>query len=87
MIWRTVSGWARQPISELGRQQNGLVRPLWSRPINRRGIHSSVPTDDEEGQELLDTGIPVSDEEDLGVSIVKCRYPNGPLQRLHSTSS
>jgi hypothetical protein len=80
VIKRTLSGWAKPPANELGRQQNGFARTLRSRPINRRGVYSSVSTDDEEeGEEPLDTGISVSDEEGLDVGIVERRRPNGPF--------
>lgn len=80
MIRRTLSGWAKRPTNELGRQQNRFARAPPSRPINRRGFHSSVSTDDEEeGEELLDSGISVSDEEGLDVGIVERRRPNGPF--------
>jgi hypothetical protein len=80
VIRRTLSGWARRPTNELGRQRNGFARASRSRPINRRGVHSSVSTDDdEEGEELLDIGISVSDEEGLDVGIVERRRPNGPF--------
>jgi hypothetical protein len=69
-----------RPTNELGRQQNGFARALRSRPVNRRGVQSSVSTDDEEeGEELLDSGISVSDEEGLDVGIVERRRPNGPF--------
>ena len=80
VIRRTLSGWAKRPTNELGRQQNGFPRSLRSRPINLRGVHSSVSTDDEEeGEELLDNGISVSDEEGLDIGIVERRRPNGPF--------
>lgn len=80
VIRRTLSGWAKRPTNELGRQENGFARAPRSRPINRRGIHSSVSTDDEEeGEEPLDSGISVSDEEGLDVGIVERRRPNGPF--------
>lgn len=79
VIRRTLSGWAKQPTNELGRQQNGSARTLRSRPINRRGFHSSVSTDDEEEGELLGHGISVSDDEGLDVGIVERRRPNGPF--------
>jgi hypothetical protein len=80
VIRRTLSGWAKRPANELGRQQNGFARAPRSRPINRRGVQSSVSTDDEdEGEELLDSGISVSDEEGLDVGIVERRRPNGPF--------
>ena len=80
VIRRTLSGWAKRPINELGRQQNGFAHAPRSRPINRRGGQSSVSTDDEEeGEELLDSGISVSDEEGLDVGIVERRRPNGPF--------
>jgi hypothetical protein len=80
MIRRTLSGWAKRPTNELGRQQNGFARALRSRPINRRGVQSIVSTDDEEeGEELLDSGISVSDEDGLDVGIVERRRPNGPF--------
>lgn len=80
MIRRTLSGWAKRPTNELGRQRNGFARAPRSRPINRRGVHSTVSTDDEEeGEEILDSGISVSDEEGLDVGIVERRRPNGPF--------
>jgi len=80
VIRRTLSGWAKRPTNELGRQQNGFARASRSRHINRRGVHSSVSTDDEEeGEELLDSGISVSDEEGLDAGIVERRRPNGPF--------
>jgi hypothetical protein len=80
VIRRTLSGWAKRPTNELGRQQNGFARAPWSRPINRWGVHSSVSTDDEEEEdEPLDNGISVSDEEGVDVGIVERRRPNGPF--------
>ena len=83
VIRRTLSGWAKRPTNELRRQQNGSTRALQSRPIIRRGAHSSVSTDDEEegeeGEELSDIGISVSDEEGLDVGIVERKRPNGPF--------
>lgn len=80
VIKRTLSGWAKRPTNELGREPNGFVRALRSRPINRQGVHSNVSTDDEEeGGEFLATGISVSDEEGLYVGIVERRRPNGPF--------
>ena len=82
VISRNLSGWAKRPTSEHGRQQNRVARArgLRSRPINRRGVHSSVSTDDEEeGEEILDTGISVSDEEGLDFDIVERRRPDGPF--------
>jgi hypothetical protein len=79
VIRRTLSGWAKQPTAELGRQQNGSARTLRSRPMNRRVFLSSVSTDDEEEGELMGSGISVSDEEGLDVGIVERRRPNGPF--------
>jgi len=80
VIRRTLSGWAKRPTNGLGRQQNGFARAPRSRPINRRGVHSSVSTDDEEeGEELSDNRIFVSDEEGLDVGIVERRRLNGPF--------
>ena len=68
---RTISDWAKTPTSELGRQQNGFASTLQSRLMNCQShpwkrlveqcVHSSISTDDEEGEELLDPGISVSD--------------------------
>jgi len=80
VIRRTLSGSAKRPTNDLRRQPSGFARAPRSRPINRRGIQSSVSTDDEdEGEELLDSGISVSDEEGLDVGIVERRRPNGPF--------
>lgn len=80
VIRRTLSGRAKRPANELGRQQNGFARAPRSRPITRRGVQSSVSTDDEdEKEEVLDSGISVSDEEGLDVGIVERRRPNGPF--------
>jgi hypothetical protein len=82
VIRRTLSGWARRPTNEQERHQIGSSRALQSWPINGSGgDHSSLPADDEEedGEELLDTGISVSDEEGLNVGIVERRHPDGPF--------
>ena len=80
VIRRTLSGWAKRPTNDLGRQQNGFARAPRSRPINRRGVYSNASTDDEEeGEEPLESGISVSNEEGLDVGIVERRRPNGPF--------
>jgi hypothetical protein len=54
--------------------------------MNGWGDHSSVSTDDEEdGDELLDTGISVSDEEGLNVGIVERKRRNGPFATATSS--
>jgi hypothetical protein len=88
VIKRTLSGWARRPTNGQGRRQIGSARALQSRPINgRRGNRSSVSSDDEEevGEELLDTGISVSDEEGLDFGIVERRRSNGPFATPNSS--
>lgn len=86
VIRRTLSGWAKRPTDDLRRQQNGSTRALQSRPIIRRGAHSSDSTDDEEeGEELSDIGISVSDEEGLDVGIVERRRPNGPFATANAS--
>jgi hypothetical protein len=73
LIKRTLSGWAKRPTSEVGRQKNGFARTPRSQSINFPGAHSSISTDKlGEGEELLDIGISVSDEED----IIERRRPN-----------
>jgi hypothetical protein len=89
VIRRTLSGWAKRPANgELPLQTRsapGLQSPL----INGLGgDHSSVSTDDEEEEEQLsDTGISVSDEEGLNVGIVERRRPNGPFAIATSSLS
>ena len=66
LIRRTLSGWAKRSTSEVRRQQNGFARALRSRFIKCRGVHSSVSTNEERGgEELLDIGMSISDEEDI----------------------
>ena len=80
VIRRTLSGRAKRPANEQRRQQNGFSRAPRSRPIARQGIQSSDSTDDEdENEEVLDSGISVSYEEGLDVGIVERRRPNGPF--------
>ena len=90
VIKRTLSGWAKRPINELGREPNGFVRALRSRPINRQGVHSSISADDEEeGEEFWTPVYPsrmrkayTSASSSAGARMVPL-----PLQRLHSPSS
>jgi hypothetical protein len=86
VIRRTLSGWARRPTNGQGRHQIGPARALQSRPTNGHD-HSSVSTDDEEdeGEEILDAGISVSDEEGLYVGIVERKRPNGPFATATSS--
>jgi hypothetical protein len=79
VIRRTVSGRAKRPTNEQGRHQNGSARALQSRPINGWGGNHSTDDEEEEGEELLDTGISVSDEEGLDVGIVERKRPHGPF--------
>jgi hypothetical protein len=82
VIRRTVSGRAKRPTNGQGRRQIVSARALQSRTRNGRGgDRSSVSTDDEEEEveELLDTGISVSDEEGLNVGIVERMRLNGPF--------
>jgi len=88
VIRRTLSGWAKRPTNGQGLQQIGPARALQSRPINGSGgDHSSVSTGDEEedAEELLDTGISVSGEEGLNVGIVERRRRNGAFATTTSS--
>jgi hypothetical protein len=88
VIRRTLSGQARQPTNGQGHHQNGSARALQSRSVNGGGDdRSSVSTDDDDddGEELLDTGISVSDEEGLNVGIVERRRQNGPFATATSS--
>jgi hypothetical protein len=71
----------KRPVNgQVERNQTWSAPALQSGPINGSGSdHSSVSTDDEEeeGEELSDTGISISDEEGLNVGIVERRRPNG----------
>jgi hypothetical protein len=86
VIRRTLSGYARRAANGQGRDQFGSAHALQPRPINGGGVdpwgnHSSVSTNDEqgEGEELSDTGISISDGAMLNFGIVERRHPNGPF--------
>ena len=90
VIRRTLSGWAKRPANGEVRLQTRSAPGLQSPPINGLGgDFSSVSTDDEEeeGEELSDTGITVSDEEGLNVGIVERRHPSGPFATATSLLS
>ena len=83
LIRRTLSGLVKRPANgQVERNQTWSDTALQSGPIDGlESGHSSVSTDDgeEEGEELSDTGISISDEEGLNVGIVERRRPNGPF--------
>jgi hypothetical protein len=81
VIRRTLRGWDKRPTNGQGCHQTGFTRALQSRPINGWGSdHSRVSTDDEEEEEeLSETGVSVSGDEGLDFRIVERRRPNGPF--------